>query len=254
MVTKSRRTTKTGKEVTQILQVVSQMTPETLQQDVEDFAKRMTALGSGMGGACTTLLSKVHVLNDAITLKEDRLQELYDIEKACLTQASVEQTHAEERDAFAREIATTKQAWEDEAARHEAEVKRRDEEAEYAHQQRLARFEQEFKATCEENRRREAIRQQDLERQWSQRTVRTLRAVPRDGRAIRYALIRSRRVCCGGSPYGGRTGAPARADQHPLAMREPGQPGQRTARSCSTNNHGPARAHRYAARATGQSA
>jgi len=171
MAASKTRRTKTGKEATQLLNVVSQMTPETLQGDVEEFSNQMAALGSGMGGACSTLLMKVQTLNDAIAIKEARLTELYDIEHDCLAHADVQAQHEEASEQFQREVTTRNQQWSDEAERHLAEIRRRDAEAAYDHTQQLARFQTEYEATCEENKRREMMRQQDLQRDWDARNA-----------------------------------------------------------------------------------
>jgi hypothetical protein len=114
-------------------------------------------------------MAQVNTIDDAIKLKEERLQELYGIEKEAVTlddmkaQVEAERTQAEidreERDA----------RWSEEQAERQKQWKRALEDWNYEFEQRKKRVQEEFDAEVARNRRGEQVRAEALIKTWDER-------------------------------------------------------------------------------------
>jgi hypothetical protein len=108
-------------------------------------------------------------VNQAITLKEDRLKELYDIEKEAITIDDLRAQREEEAKEWSKKKQEKDAQWTEELAEREKFRKREHEEYVYATKQNQKRIKDEFDAEVARTKREEHIRQELLQREWNAR-------------------------------------------------------------------------------------
>jgi hypothetical protein len=117
----------------------------------------------------TGKLEQLHNTESAISSLEERLNELYQIEKEALSLEEMRAARAEEQVRFDKMVAARNEEWtEDEAARSK-EWHRKEEEHEYEIRQKRQRFLDEFNAEVESHKRAERIRSEELAKGWAVR-------------------------------------------------------------------------------------
>lgn len=152
-----------------ILDLVSSMTHETL---AENFAKTSSQFSTQLAALAAVAQSRLQTaldLEQAISLREDRLATLFSIEKEAMQIDEIRKQRDEATEEF--ELEKTKHAQElaELLAEHKKTTDRQTADAQFDHETRMSRFEAEFAGRVREAERSERIRQEDLNRGWAQR-------------------------------------------------------------------------------------
>jgi len=117
----------------------------------------------------TGKLEQLHNAEAAIHSQEDRLSELYQIEKEAQSLEEMRLARADEQARFDKMVAARNEEWaEDETARTK-EWHREEEEHQYEVKQKRQRFNDEFLAEIETQKRAEKVRSEELQKTWTQR-------------------------------------------------------------------------------------
>jgi chromosome segregation ATPase len=156
-------------EAKTVLAAVKELDPAKVVTDVGNLQLSVQSTLSNLSASITNKMAQVNTIDDAIRLKEERLQELYGIEKEAVTlddmKAQVEAERAqaeierEERDA----------RWSEETAERQKQSKRALEDWSYEFEQKKKRLQEEFDAEVARNRRGEQVRAEALVKQWEER-------------------------------------------------------------------------------------
>lgn len=156
-------------EAKTVLAAVKELDPAKVVTDVGNLQLSVQSTLSNLSASITNKMAQVNTIDDAIKLKEERLQELYGIEKEAVTlddmkaQVEAERTQAEidreERDA----------RWSEEQAERQKQWKRALEDWNYEFEQRKKRVQEEFDAEVARNRRGEQVRAEALIKTWDER-------------------------------------------------------------------------------------
>lgn len=145
-------------EAKTVLATVKELDPAKVVTDVGNLQLSVQSTLSNLSASITNKMAQVKTIDDAIRLKEERLQELYGIEKEAVTlddmKAQVEAERAQadisrqERDA----------RWSEEQTERQKQWKRASDEFTYEFEQRKKRTQEEFDAEVARKVRNEQIR------------------------------------------------------------------------------------------------
>lgn len=170
MATTTRKTTtRKKKETAKILEAVNNLEPQSV---IEEIGALQNTLQSTLAGLSAQITSKVEQMNNvdtAIAAKKEELQELYEIEQEAQSLDEIRCRRAELDEEWNKKIAARQLEWVEEDDERKKSWTRQEEEHAYMHSQRVKRSQEEYNAEISDRRRKEAIRIQELEKQWSER-------------------------------------------------------------------------------------
>lgn len=156
-------------EAKTVLAAVKELDPAKVVTDVGNLQLSVQSTLANLSASITNKMAQVDTIDSAIRIKEDRLQELYGIEKEAVTlddmKAQVEaervqsEIEREERDA----------RWSEEQAERQKQWKRALDDYNYEFEQRKKRVQEEFDAEVARNRRGEQVRAEALVKTWDER-------------------------------------------------------------------------------------
>jgi chromosome segregation ATPase len=124
---------------------------------------------ANISAAITGKLEQLHNVESAIGTLEDRLNEVYQIEKEALSLEEIKAARADEQARFDKMIAARNQEWTEDEAERAKEWHRKEEEHNYDVLQKRKRFADEFNAEVEGHKRAERIRTDELTKAWAAR-------------------------------------------------------------------------------------
>ena len=169
--TSSKKTTETRRknESAKLLDAVSKLDSQAIVSEVGQLQASLQGTLAGVSATITTKLDQMKQVDEAIAVKEERLNELFDIEAEAATIESVREQREQEEADFESRREERDKVWSDEQSERTKRWQREQEEHEYMQSQRMKRSQEEFNAEVSERRRNETIRQQEMERQWNDR-------------------------------------------------------------------------------------
>lgn len=139
---------------------------------VTEISGLQVSIQNTLAGLSATLTNKVQQLQQAdaaIDLKEQRLTELFQIEKEAVSLDELKAQKVEEDMSWERKRLDRDAAWEEEAQERDKTWKRTEEEHHYSMTQAQKRSQDEFAALLSQNQRNEKIRQEALQKTWEDR-------------------------------------------------------------------------------------
>lgn len=179
------------KQIKQAVEVTDALSTERIVQELSGLKLEMGQLLGQVSERLEEEVARYRQVKKAVEVKEQELQEIYEIEKSALSLAALidaqhqkrEETEAElaaRKEELTREIETLRAEWENEKKLHEAEIKERDaaekkqrererEEYQYTFQreQQLAR--EQFEDEKARQEREIAYRREQMEREFAER-------------------------------------------------------------------------------------
>jgi hypothetical protein len=124
---------------------------------------------AGLSAALTTKIQQLEQMDTSITLKEQRLQELYGIENMAITLDDMKAQREEEGRQHDEQKAARAKNWMEEEAERHKKWKRELEEYEYARNLSSKKWKDDFDAEVLVSKRNEQSRQEMLTKSWSER-------------------------------------------------------------------------------------
>lgn len=124
---------------------------------------------ANISGNITNKLAELHNTEEVITSLEDRLNELYLIEKEALSLEEMRKARNEENEKYQKMIAARDTEWSEEEADRAKAWQRAEEEYKYEIAQKQKKFIDEFNAEVEAHKRAERVRTLDLNQSWTVR-------------------------------------------------------------------------------------
>ena len=124
---------------------------------------------AGLSASLTNKIQQLEQMDTSISLKEQRLQELYGIENMAITLDEMKAQREEEEHNHAEQKAARAKGWMEEEAERHKKWKRELEEYEYARNLQQKKFKDDFDAEVLTSKRNEASRQEMLARAWTDR-------------------------------------------------------------------------------------
>ncbi len=158
-------------EVKTILDSVKGMDLTKVVGEVSNLQVSVQNTLAGLSAALTSKIQQVETMDTAIELKEGRLQELYGIENMAITLDEMKAQKEEE--SKQTEITRQERAklWLDEEAEYHRKRKREQEQWEYDQVQVRKKWKDEFDAEVLTSKRNEGIRQDLLQKSWTDREI-----------------------------------------------------------------------------------
>lgn len=166
-------------EATQILSATKDLDLTTVIGEVSHLQVNVQGTLAGLSAALTTKIQQLEQMDTAITLKEQRLQELYGIENMAITLDEMKAQRDEEERLHGEQKAARAKNWMEEEAERHKKWKRELEEYDYARNLANKKAKDEFDAeviTCKRN---EQSRQEMLTKSWTEREA-TIKAREQD--------------------------------------------------------------------------
>jgi hypothetical protein len=156
-------------EAQETLDAVKGLDLNTVIGEVGNLQVNIQNVLANLSSSLTSKIQHMDTVNQAITLKEDRLKELYDIEKEAITIDDLRAQREEEAKEWSKKKQEKDAQWTEELAEREKFRKREHEEYVYATKQNQKRIKDEFDAEVARTKREEHIRQELLQREWNAR-------------------------------------------------------------------------------------
>jgi hypothetical protein len=149
-------------EAAQILDTVKSLDTKTVISEVNDLQVLVQGTLANVGASITNKVAQVETLDKAISLKEGRLKELYEIEADAIKWDDIKAQHEAEKVSWEREKEENAREVENEDRLRQQERTRLEEEWRYAYSQRQTRAEADLKQQVENARKDETRRQEEL--------------------------------------------------------------------------------------------
>jgi len=169
--TTTTRQSPAKKKAAGILASVKNLSAKDVLDEVTRVQLSVQSQLAGLGANITNQIDRMKDLDVAIAEKEGRLKELFEIEEEALAIDAMQQKHLDEQAVLEKKAADNAAQWQEDENERAKRWKREDEERAYAVLQRTKRADEEFAASVQERKRVEALRQQDLERAWAEKTA-----------------------------------------------------------------------------------
>jgi len=170
MATTTRKpTTRKKKETAKILEAVNNLEPQSVIEEIGALQNTLQSTLAGLSAQITSKVEQMNKVDTAIAAKSEELEELYEIEKEAQSLDEVRARRAELDDDWNKKVAARQLQWSEEDEEREKACQRQDEEHAYMHSQRVKRSQEEYNTEIADRRRAEAIRVQELQRQWKER-------------------------------------------------------------------------------------
>lgn len=152
-----------------ILAAVADLTADAVTGQVSQFRNSVLETAALLETGLQNQRAQFEKLTTAIALMEERLKELGVIEGEAVTIDEIRQRRIDEQEQHTKEMDKQRQQYDELMAELQQQFERRGAEIDYAVSLKQARAEDALQAMIAENKRNESIRQQDLQRSWSER-------------------------------------------------------------------------------------
>lgn len=158
-------------EAQTVLESVKDLTPQKVVAEVSNLQLSVQGQLASIQNSMTVQLQKLTELDTAITLKEQRLKDLFAIEAEAVTLDDLRMQIENERIKADADSENIRRNWTEEETDRNKRWKREEDEHTYTFASMKKRVMEEFHAEVEKNKRNEAIRQADLNKTWSEREI-----------------------------------------------------------------------------------
>ena len=168
MATATKKTTK--KQADKVLEAVSCLKPQTVIEEIGALQNTLQGTLAGLSAQISIKLEQMKNVDEAIVLKQSELNELFDINAEALSLEEMRADCEEEDAAWQKQCSERQAEWEDQQEERAKRWQREEEEHAYAIAQKTKRAQDEFNVETATRKRNEAIRIEDLEKQWKNRS------------------------------------------------------------------------------------
>jgi len=158
-----------AKKTQSVLDAVKALSPETIVGEVGALQVSLQSTLANVSAAITDKIEKMHQVDEAIALKEQRIVELHDIEQEALTLEDVKTKRAEEEFDWNKSRDERRKQWVEEQAERNRVWQREKEEYEYSTKMDQQRKKEEFDAEVVRLKRDETLRSERLQKDWADR-------------------------------------------------------------------------------------
>jgi hypothetical protein len=174
-----KTTTKTptgsrAKKTQSVLDAVKLLSPETIISEVGALQVSLQSTLANVSAAITDKIEKMKQVDEAISLKEERIVELYDIDQEALTLEDVKNRRSEEEAEWTRSREERRKVWSEEQAERNRIWQREQEEHAYLTTTEQQRKKEEFEAEVIRLKRDETLRSERLQKDWADREAELL--------------------------------------------------------------------------------
>lgn len=169
MSTVKKTSTSKSKQIKSILDSVKSLTPDSIVAEVGSLQVSLQNTLANISANITDKIEKMNQVDDAINLKEQRIAELYEIEKEALALEEIRDLKSVEEKELDTKIAAKKKAWQEEEEERNRKWKREKEEYEYVTSIENKRKIDEFQSEVILLKRDETLRSERLQREWQER-------------------------------------------------------------------------------------
>jgi hypothetical protein len=166
---KTTRAKKAEATASKALAAVADLDAATVVAEVGELQVNLQTTLANLSAAITGKIEQMEQVDTAIGAKQSELTELYDIEQEAMSLDEVKQQREENDRNWENHVAEREKDWNDKESNRRQRWEREEEEHNYEVNRRTNRANEEHAALTAANRRREQIRQEDLERQWEER-------------------------------------------------------------------------------------
>jgi len=159
-------------EATEAAAVLDSVRDIDLSKAVAEVGSLQVTVQSALADLSANLsgqIQKLETIDTAIKLKEQRLKELHGIEDLAVTIDDMKAQKDEEAKYWAQQRVEREAQWADEAEERQRELEREQEQYEYDTQLARKKMKDEFEAEVAERKRAEAVRQDMLTKNWTER-------------------------------------------------------------------------------------
>ena len=156
-------------EAEAVLASVKDLDLNSVVNDISGLQVSVQNTLAGLSATLTNKVSQIQQVDTAISLKEARLSELFQIEKEAVSIDDLKAQKAEEEAQWEAERAERDAEWAEQDAARNKSWQREEEEHAYALAQSKKRAKEEFDAEVANNKRAEAARVEALNKAWSAR-------------------------------------------------------------------------------------
>ncbi len=162
-------TKKTKKQTEKVLDAVSALKPQTIIEEIGSLQTTLQNTLAGVSAQISTKLEQMRNVEEAIALKQNDLNELYGIDAEALSLEEMRvQAQEEEADWEKRGVERQTQ-WDEDDEERSKRWQREEEEHAYDVAQKKKRAQEDFAVEVATRQRNEAIRMEDLQKQWKNR-------------------------------------------------------------------------------------
>lgn len=169
MATATKKTTK--KQSEKVLEAVSYLKPQTVIEEIGALQNTLQGTLAGLSAQISIKLEQMKNVDEAIVLKQSELNELFGIEAEALSLEEMRANCEKEDEDWQKQCQDRQAQWDDDQEERAKRWQREEEEHAYAIAQKTKRSQEEFNVETSARRRAEAIRVEDLEKQWKNREV-----------------------------------------------------------------------------------
>jgi hypothetical protein len=166
---KTTRAKKAEATASKALAAVADLDAATVVAEVGELQVNLQTTLANLSAAITGKIEQMEQVDTAIGAKQSELTELYDIEQEAMSLDEVKQQREENDRNWDAHVAEREKDWNDKESNRRQRWEREEEEHNYEVNRRTNRANEEHAALTAANRRREQIRQEDLERGWEER-------------------------------------------------------------------------------------
>lgn len=156
-------------ESNRLLEAVSKLDAQSVINEVGTLQTSLQTTLAGLSAGVATKIELMKQVDEAINLKEERLKELFGIEQQAMDIEFIKQQKADEEETFDKTREKRDTEWAEETNVRAKNWQREREEHDYAVAQQKKRALEEYTAEVSERKRREQIRQEELQRGWDAR-------------------------------------------------------------------------------------
>ena len=163
----TKKTTK--KQTDKIIESVSTLKPQTVIEEIGALQTTLQNTLAGLSAQISMKLEQMKNVEEAIVIKQDELNELYDVQAEAISIEEMRAQHEAEEEQWNKKMSDAKAQMEDDEEERAKRWQREEEDHSYESSQRKKRSQEEYNVEIATRRRAEAIRQEDLEKQWKSR-------------------------------------------------------------------------------------
>jgi len=152
-----------------VMEAVKNLKPEDVHKQVGDLQTQLQGTLAALGASIAGKVEQMQNVDEAIKLKAEELKELHDIDAMQATIEDLAREYREKEEDLSKSLDARRAAWKEENEERMKKWQREQEEHEYNLTQMLRKKQDEVDAAISNAKRAEAVRQEDLTREWQSR-------------------------------------------------------------------------------------
>ena len=159
----------TNKKTDKVIEAVTDLKPQTVIEEIGALQSKLQNTLAGLSAQISTKIEQMNNVDEAITVKQTELQDLYSIETEAISLDEMRNQCLQEDIDWQKKCDDRQLQWDDEVAQRAKRWQREEEEHVYDMTQKKKRAVEEYNVEVTTRRRAEAIRQEDFDKNWTAR-------------------------------------------------------------------------------------